>query len=190
MASADLRSVRGLRKMTEKGRIHIYCGDGKGKTTAAIGLIVRASGRGKRTLLVRFLKKEDSGELFVLDAISEVERMKMPDTKGFYWTLKDEEREELKKAYHDAWEVIQKKAVSGAYDLLVMDELMAAYGYGLVPREEVVRFLKEKPEHLEVVMTGRDPDEAILSQADYISEIRAVRHPFEKGVPAREGIEF
>ena len=67
---------------------------------------------------------------------------------------------------------------------------MAAYGYGLVPREEVVRFLKEKPEHLEVVMTGRDPDEAILSQADYISEIRAVRHPFEKGVPAREGIEF
>lgn len=172
------------------GLIHIYCGDGKGKTTAAVGLIVRASGRGKRTLLVRFLKNEDSGELSVLDAIPQVARLKMPEGKGFYWTLTEEQKEELKRQYHEIWREIKERAFSGEYGLLVMDEMMAAYGYGLVPKADVVRFLKEKPAELEVVMTGRNPDEALFSLADYVSEIRAVKHPFEKGIPAREGIEY
>ena len=71
-----------------------------------------------------------------------------------------------------------------------MDEFMAAFGHGLIPHKRVLSFLKEKPDHLEVVLTGRNPDERILEMADYISEIRAVRHPFERGVPAREGIEY
>lgn len=174
--------------MQKRGLIHIYCGDGKGKTSAAIGLMIRAAGRKKKILLVRFLKNEDSGELAVLDEISVIERIRMPEGYGFYWTLTEEEKEQMKKEYTKIWGEIEEKA--GYYDILVMDEFAAAFAHGLIPEDRAIAFLRKKPEQLEIVMTGRDPDERILELADYISEIHGVRHPFEKGVPAREGIEF
>nr|WP_317282822.1 cob(I)yrinic acid a,c-diamide adenosyltransferase [uncultured Sellimonas sp.] len=175
-------------EMEERGLIHVYCGDGKGKTSAATGLMVRAAGRGKRILFVRFLKNEDSGELVILDQIPQIRRLKIPKTFGFFWTLNEEEKEELKRICYGIWEQIEQEA--RRYDILVMDELASAFRYGLVPQDKVLRFLKSKPSSLEVVMTGREPDERILQYADYISEIQSVRHPFEKGIPAREGIEY
>ena len=124
----------------------------------------------------------------MLDQIPQIDRIRMPEGYGFYWTLTDEEKEQMKEAYERIWEDIEIRA--GNYDILVMDEFMAAFGYELIPHKRVLSFLKEKPEHLEVVLTGRNPDERILEMADYISEIQAVRHPFEHGVPAREGIEY
>ncbi len=174
--------------MEQKGLIHVYCGDGKGKTSAAIGLMIRAAGRNRRILFVRFLKTEDSGELRILDHLPQIRRMRMPESVGFYWTLTQEEKERMKEDYGRIWKQIQQQA--GDFDVLVLDEFAAAFGYGLIPQDEAIGFLREKPSHLEVVLTGRNPDERILDLADYISEIRGVRHPFEQGIPAREGIEY
>lgn len=173
-----------------QGLIHIYCGDGKGKTSAAAGLAIRAAGTGMKVLFARFLKNEHSGELKVLDTVPEIEVMHLERSYGFFSTLSDREKEEVRAMYLGLWNKIRKKTLSGGYDMLVIDEFMAAYNYGLIPHEEALRFLKEKPEALEIVLTGRNPEEALVELADYVSEIRKVKHPFDRGITAREGIEY
>ena len=172
------------------GLLHIYCGDGKGKTTAAAGLAVRAAGRGMRVLIARFLKTEDSGEVRSLRQIPGIEVLPVEKDFGFFGTLGEAEKQEMQKMYDRLWRTLTEKAKSGTYDMLVIDEFMAAYRYGLIDHKEAVAFLKERPAGLEVVLTGRDPAKEILALADYISEIRCIRHPFERGIPAREGIEY
>lgn len=173
-----------------QGMIHIYCGDGKGKTTAATGLAVRAAGSGMKVLFARFLKNENSAELCVLDQIPGIEVIHLPKSYGFYNTQSEEEKAETKQMYEELWKYALDRAKNGACDMLVMDEFMAADRYGLIPHEEAIQFLKEKPEGLEVVLTGRDPSDEVLELADYISEVKMVRHPFEKGIRARKGIEY
>ena len=170
--------------------LHIYCGDGKGKTTAATGLAVRAAGSSMRVLFARFLKNEFSGELKILDQIPEIEVLHLEKSYGFFKTLSEKEQEEVREMYGRLWNTIQRKISTGDYDMLVIDEFMAAYRYGLIPNEEAVQFLKDRPDNLEVVLTGRNPSDEILELADYISEVKMVRHPFEKGIRARKGIEY
>ena len=174
----------------DQGLIHIYCGDGKGKTSAATGLAVRAAGCGKKVLFARFLKNEESGELKVLDQIPEIDVIHLERSYGFYSTLSDSEKEEVHRMYHALWSDILNMISEGTYDILVMDEFMAAYGYGLIPQDEAITFLREKPESLEVVLTGCNPDERLVELADYVSEIRKIRHPFDRGIRARRGIEY
>ena len=173
-----------------RGMIHIYCGDGKGKTTAATGLAVRAAGSGMKVLFARFLKNENSAELCVLDQIPGIEVIHLPKSYGFYNTQSEEEKAETKQMYEELWKYALDRAKNGACDMLVMDEFMAAYRYGLIPNEEAVQFLKDRPDNLEVVLTGRDPSEDLIRIADYVSEIRKVKHPFDCGVYARRGIEY
>ena len=167
--------------------LHIYCGDGKGKTTAATGLAVRAAGSGMRVLFARFLKNEFSGELKILDRIPEIEVLHLEKSYGFFKTLSEKEQEEVREMYGRLWNTILGKISTGDYDMLVIDEFMAAYRYGLIPNKEAVQFLKDRPDNLEVVLTGRDPSDELLELADYISEVKMVRHPFEKGIRARKG---
>ncbi|MDB8709180.1 cob(I)yrinic acid a,c-diamide adenosyltransferase [Mediterraneibacter gnavus] len=174
----------------KQGMIHIYCGDGKGKTTAATGLAVRAAGSGMKVLFARFLKNENSAELCVLDRISEIEVMHLPKSYGFYQKQTKAQKKETQKMYAALWNRALEQVKSGAYDMLVMDEFMAADRYGLIPHEEAIQFLKEKPEGLEIVLTGRDPSEDLIEAADYVSEIRKVKHPFDCGICARRGIEY
>ena len=174
----------------EKGLIHIYCGDGKGKTSAATGLAVRAAGCGKQVLFARFLKNEESGELEILDRIPEIHVIHLERSYGFYRTLTEEERAEVRQMYEALWQDIVQKAETDVYDVLVMDEFMAAYNYGLIGHDAAFAFLREKPVRLEVVLTGRDPDEDLVELADYVSEIRKVKHPFDRGIRARRGIEY
>ncbi len=174
----------------EKGLIHIYCGDGKGKTSAAAGLAVRAAGCGKQVLFARFLKNEESGELEILDRIPEIHVIHLERSYGFYRTLTEEEQAEVRQMYEKLWHDIVRRAETDAYDVLVMDEFMAAYNYGLIGHDAAFAFLREKPERLEVVLTGRDPDEDLVELADYVSEIRKVKHPFDRGIRARRGIEY
>ena len=173
-----------------QGLIHIYCGDGKGKTSAAIGLAVRAAGCGKKVLFARFLKNEESGELKILDVVPEITVIHLERSYGFFNTLSDGEKQEVRQLYGTLWNSIAKIITESDYDILIMDEFMAAYRYGLIPQEEAIKFLRKKPKCLEVVLTGRDPDEKLVELADYVSEIRKVKHPFDRGIRARRGIEY
>ncbi|MCI8551097.1 MAG: cob(I)yrinic acid a,c-diamide adenosyltransferase [Lachnospiraceae bacterium] len=176
-----------------KGLIHIYCGDGKGKTSAAIGQAVRSAGAGLSVVVVRFLKDEDSGELRSLSHIPGIFLIPCKDCFGFYWDMDEEQKKEAAKVYgalfEEAWEAAEKQA-QARDTVLVMDEIIAACRHGFVEKEKLLEKLQEKPERMEVLMTGRDPEEELLNLADYVSEIKKVKHPFDKGICARKGIEY
>lgn len=172
------------------GYVHIYCGDGKGKTSAALGLAVRAVGRGKKVLIVRFLKNENSGEVPVLRKIPGITVAPCEREFGFVFRMKEKQRAEAASYYRQLFDQACREAAEGEYDILILDEIMAVCNYGMVPEEDVVTFLKTRPQRLEVALTGREPSEKLLALADYVSEIRMRKHPFEKGISAREGIEY
>jgi cob(I)alamin adenosyltransferase len=174
----------------QPGLIHIYCGDGKGKTTAAVGLIVRAAGHGWRTMLVQFLKNGHSGELELLRQLAGTRILTGRPFIAFSHEMKPAEREETLTLHIRQMGEAILAARSGEIDLLVLDEACGAISAGLLPEEMVLDFLRSKPAELEVVLTGRGPTPAILNLADYISEIRCLRHPYQKGVAGREGIEY
>ena len=173
-----------------KGYIHIYCGDGKGKTTASVGLAVRAAGREKRVFISRFLKTEDSGEVAVLRAITGITVLPCERTFGFTFQMTPEQKREAAEYYNNQLEQTWQLVVSGRYDILILDEIMAVCSTGLVDETRLLSLLDHKPEHLEVIMTGRNPSEECKARADYISEVKKEKHPFDLGVPASEGIEY
>lgn len=175
----------------ELGLIHIYCGDGKGKTTAAMGLGMRAAGRSKKVLLTQFLKSNKTGELNSIEKLSEFFHVvKGVPAKKFVWNMNEEEKLEVKKEHTNRFREVTKKAIEEEYDLLILDEVIATINRDFVMLNEVIDFLKNKPKGLEVVMTGRNPKEELIELADYVSEIKAIKHPYNKGIKSRVGIEI
>lgn len=240
------------------GLVHIYCGDGKGKTTAALGLALRAAGNGVPVVIARFLKNDGSGEVGILENVPGVYLFHCERQFGFTWTMSEEQKAEAEEyftgLFERAWEMgcktaredvegagkadgcmagenwgsdsvsdgssrrdtgvcdtgasISESPVSGApvsgspasapltsppceiRALLVLDEIMAAVNSGFVANERLLAALDHRPDGLEVVLTGRGPSEELLSRADYVTEMRAVKHPYEKGVGARKGVEY
>ncbi len=176
-----------------EGLIQIYCGEGKGKTTAAIGQAVRSAGCGLSVVFVRFLKTEGSGELSVLKDISGITLIPCRKSFGFFWKMSEEQKLEAAKVYEAMLRQAEEAALKSAKEndtVLVMDEIIATYRHGMIDRESFLSFLRTRPENLEIVMTGREPAEELLSLADYVSEIKKVKHPFDKGIRARKGIEY
>lgn len=177
----------------EKGCVHIYCGDGKGKTTAAVGLSVRAAGSGMQVLFVQFLKDGSSSEISVLEKLPEVTVLCVEKDFGFYISMNDSEKQEAKKSYSALLEkaiMICRQSGENVRRVLVLDEIMAVCNYGLVDIEFLLSFLADKPEKLEIVMTGRKPLEELCEIADYITEMKKLKHPYDKGLTARIGIEL
>ncbi len=175
----------------EKGKIHIYAGDGKGKSTASVGLAVRAAGNNFKVLYTQFLKDGTSSEFNVLRRIPEIEIFQGPVIKKFIFAMNEEEKSETHQACSDYFSAIVDKVKSGNYDLLIMDEIIGSMSVGMVSEDSVIAFLKGKPTDLEVVMTGREPSREIVDLADYYSEIIARKHPYEtEKLQARKGIEF
>lgn len=172
-----------------KGCIHIYTGDGKGKTTAAVGLSVRFAGNGGKVLFAQFLKDGTSSEIKVLSTIPGIIMMPCTEHFGFSFLMNEEEKKHAAAVYTDYLKNILAKAVEEEIGLLVMDEAVAAYNLNFIDHEILLDFLKNKPEQMEVVLTGRDPAEELVELADYVSEIRKIKHPFDQGIPARDGIE-
>lgn len=166
--------------------LHLYCGNGKGKTTAAMGLALRAAGRGKRVVIAQFLKGANSGERFALAQLPQVTLLPVPDAVKFSFRMTEEERRAEARRYQDLLELIRQEA-PGCF-LLVLDEACAAVNTGLLPLEDLLSCLDGL--ECEVVLTGRDPAPQLVERADYITSMEAVRHPFEQGISARKGIEF
>jgi cob(I)alamin adenosyltransferase len=175
----------------ERGLIQVYTGDGKGKTTAAIGQGIRACGRGLKVSMVQFLKSTDTGELNALKRLEpDFKLYRFEEKRGFIWNLNEKEINELREEVNKAFGFVEATGDKGECDVLILDEIMAAMGNGLLDIKRVVDFLKSKPEKMEVILTGRNVPKEIMDLADYISEIAKVKHPFEKGIGARKGIEF
>lgn len=172
----------------ESGMVHIYCGDGKGKTSAAVGLAARAAGAGLSVLFAQFLKTGDSAELAALERVGGVDVVLPARSFGFVWTLSDAQKDQMREVYAGFWRELTARAVR--YDVLVADELLDAINLGLVDLAEAVAWLHGRPAGLEVVLTGRDPAPELVELADYVSEVKKVKHPFDRGVAARRGIEY
>ena len=171
----------------EVGLIHIYCGDGKGKTTAAAGLAARCAGGGGKAAFFQFLKDNTSGERSALKKAG-VDVIDGYDGLGKVWTFTEEQVRDIFVWYEDKFKGIRK--ISAGYDLLVLDEAIDAVNYGYIRRDTILDFLREKPSGLEVVLTGRDPEREFLEIADYVTEMRKLKHPYDKGVRARKLIEL
>lgn len=167
------------------GLLHLYCGDGKGKTSAAMGLALRALGRGKNVTVVQFLKDGRSGELGPLQTLGAAVFSGAAGGK-FSWQMTDDEKARAR--------LVQtadlKAALELESDLVVLDEACAAWQLDLVDRDLLQKAVLGRPEGCEMVLTGRDPAPWMRNAADYVTEMRCARHPYERGVPAREGVEY
>lgn len=172
----------------ERGLVQVYTGDGKGKTTAAVGLAVRAVGAGKSVAFVQFVKGGAwSSELAVLQDIGvRIERPAVDSTGLLGEGLTEGDR----RSASEAWEIAAQVLDSAEYDVVILDEINVATAYGLVDEEALFAALDARFPMIEVVLTGRGASEALIERADLVTEMRAVKHPFDAGIPARRGIEF
>jgi cob(I)alamin adenosyltransferase len=175
-------------KTLERGLIIVHTGEGKGKTTAALGLAVRAMGQGLRVLVIQFIKGGwKSGELDLAKRYADLCEIHAVG-EGFTWDTKNPERDCQK--VRVGWDLAMEKLRAGRFDLLILDEINYVLSYGYFPVEEVLRFLKEKPPALHVVLTGRGAPPEIVAAADLVTEMLAIKHPHDQGYKARKGIEF
>ena len=170
-----------------EGLLHVYTGNGKGKSTAAIGLAVRCAGSGQKVLYTQFLKSDDSCELKVLEDIENICLLRCEKCFGFTFQMTEEVKKAAKIFYTEHFRKVIARIEE--YRLLVLDELVTAYGAEVIDRELVLDFLKSRPEGLEIVLTGRGAVPELMEMADYVSEIKKIKHPFDRGVGARMGIE-
>jgi len=175
--------------MAQKGLILLYTGNGKGKTTAALGQVLRAAGHGFKVAAIQFIKNlENTGEIKAAEKIFANHLEIYPMGTGFTWDAKD--REELRRAAEKGWELAKEKINSGHYCMVILDELTYALNYGLLDQAEVIDFLAHKPEKLHIIITGRDASEKLIDLADLVTEMKEIKHPFKQGIKAAKGIEY
>jgi len=167
------------------GKIHIYTGKGKGKTTAALGLAARARGAGLKVIILQFLKKGDYSELKSLKKLGI--RVEQLGERSFCYPqkIKQKEKKKAKKGVMLASDVIFSKK----YDLVILDEINIALKFCLINEQALIELLKLKPQQVEVVLTGRGASKKLLNLADYVTEMKEIKHPFKNGTKARKGIE-
>ena len=168
--------------------IHLYFGDAKGKTTAACGLAVRAAGSGMHVLFVQFFKSGASSEVKILRGIKNMDFIFPSKHFGRYKMLAEGQKEAVRADY----DAMLEQVISAArqYELIVLDEAVSAIGYGMIDKEKMLTFLKNEKQNREIVLTGREPLPELLELADYATNMQKVKHPYDKGVQARKGIEF
>jgi len=174
----------------EKGYVQVYTGDGKGKTTAALGLGLRAAGRGFKVIMFQFLKGAYSGELDstpLLDGRFTI--IRLGETKKFFGALNEQEKKELKEKLQEELKQVEAILKSEDCDILILDEIMAAIHGELITVEQVCELINARPGGMELVLTGRRAPQAVIDRADLVSEMRCVKHYMDKGVQARAGIE-
>jgi len=181
--------------------IHLYTGDGKGKTTAAIGLAVRAAGNGMNVIFSQFMKGNDTGELHALRQLTNVRILRSDRDFGFYRSMTEADKTALTAIHDQILDELISAAETGQAQILILDEITYPVQWNLLDADKLRRLLAcagghgtptATPQNFlpEIILTGRNPADFLTDAADYITEMRAVRHPFEKGVMARKGVEY
>ena len=169
---------------------HIYYGDGKGKTTAAIGLAVRAAGSKMKVLFVQFLKTEFSGERHILSHTENVTLTFCPLELKFTFEMDDKEKAQAAKIFKGIFDNAVTTALTEKYDMVVLDEVFEAINAHMLSESEVYEFITNAPSSMEIVMTGHNPPQKFMDCADYITEFKKIKHPYDRGITGRIGIEF
>jgi len=172
----------------EQGLVQVYTGNGKGKTSAAFGLALRAIGRGLKVYVIQFIKGGfDYGELYMIE--------KLPNLKlkafgrGKFVTEKPPSKEDVKLS-EEALALAEQVVKNGEYDIVILDEINVALNLKLINLQKVLELIKNKPKHVELILTGRYAPKEIIEAADLVTEMKEVKHPFNKGYQARKGIEY
>lgn len=176
--------------MEQLGLIHIIMGDGAGKTTAAFGSTLRFCAYRKKALVIQFLKCVPSGECIGMQSITGADVLLTSKCQKFYFDMTPEEQKNEGQAAENALSLAKKKMLSGEYQLIVLDEIGGVLENEMITEGAVLSFLEEKPKEIEIILTGRKFSDEIQRKADYISEIRSVKHPYKCGISARRGIEY
>ncbi len=171
-----------------KGLVQVFTGEGKGKTTAALGAVIRALGHGLRAYIVYFMKgSHPYGEGNILSKLPNITIARFGSLEFVDpANVKPEEKEQARQALAAAREA----TLSGSYDLVVLDEVNLAVAWKLVELDEVVRLITDKPQNVELILTGRQADTRLVQQADLVTEMLKIKHPYDKGLTARKGIEY
>jgi cob(I)alamin adenosyltransferase len=172
----------------EKGLVQVYTGNGKGKTSAAFGLALRAIGRGLKVYIIQFIKGGfDYGEMYIVNKLPNLTLKAFG--RGKFVLTKPPEKEDVTLA-EEALKLAKEIVQSGKYDVVVLDEINVALSLKLIKLEQVLELIECKPEHVELVLTGRDAPTEIVEVADLVTEMKEVKHPYKKGLQARKGVEY
>ena len=169
----------------EKGLIHVYTGEGKGKTSAGMGILVRALGRGLSVKIIQLFKR-NTGEQFFFEN-SGFKYYQFKPLHPFFKSYSKDELESLKKEFFEFWKEATKDL---NYDVILIDEIGPGIAWGVISESLVFDLINSKPEKAELILTGRDMPLSVIEKADYVSEINKIKHPYDKGILARKGIEF
>ncbi len=176
--------------MTDRVRrplVVVHTGDGKGKTTAALGILFRAWGRGMRVVMLQFIKSTTSN--YGEDRAARKLGIEIiPLGGGFTWLSRDIEKDRA--LARQLWEICKEKIASGAYDIVILDEFTYPLTYGWLPMQEVLDFLRDRPPGMHIVITGREAPPELVEFADLVTEMRQVKHPYDQGIKAQPGLEF
>ncbi|MDO5737902.1 MAG: cob(I)yrinic acid a,c-diamide adenosyltransferase [Eubacteriales bacterium] len=173
----------------KQGYVQVYAGNGKGKSTAAAGLTFRASGRNWQILFIQFLKSGNSAELRIMEKLDNIKLVTGQKVNKFTFHMTEEELATAKAENQERLEMARSEAAN--YDMVVLDEALGAIAAGVIEEESLIDFMKHKPKHTELVITGRGPSDAVIEATDYYTECCERKHPYQSfGLNARPGIEF
>ena len=170
--------------------IHVYYGDGKGKTTAAVGLAARAAGSNMKVLFVQFLKTEFSGERHALSHTENITLTFCPLELKFTFEMDEKEKAQAAKVFKGIFDSSVTTALTERYDMVVLDEIFDVINCEMITEAEVFEFVANAPVSMEIVMTGHNPPERFIDIADYVTEFKKIKHPYDRGITGRIGIEF
>ncbi len=179
-----------MEKTSEKALVHIYTGDGKGKTTSAVGLAARALGRGLKVCYVSFHKRPEIYGYSEMDTLAKAGATILNRAKGHPKLDSSIDPEKNSREVAEAIDEISELIASTHFDLLILDEIIVSVRDSYLPQQRLLDFIANKPQHLELVMTGRGATDALIEVADYVSHVTKVKHPFDKGIPSRAGVEY
>lgn len=176
--------------MNKQGLVHIYTGNGKGKTTACVGLALRMAGSGGKVLYSFMQKGVKSSEIKPLESLENIDVFQVCKIKKFLPFLNDDEKAEYKKQHKEGMEKLIQLASQGTYDMIVIDEAIGAVNEKILDIKDILKLIENKSQGCEIVLSGRNASKQIIDVVDYVSEVQLIKHPYEKGIKARKGIEY